>query len=772
MRRCCRAERDRGAILILALVYVVAVSLVVLALASWASNDLNNTAKFVKQTQLEASARNTAEFAINSIRYTPLLGANQTLNNLSNCWGTSSPSTQTYNFQNGASTNQTSYTFAAWCQTTWTPLASTSRTVDVDVCLSTISASACENSPYLFVQVIFDDYPNGSQSAPIQSICTVWCGQGINIVQWVWQPAFNAQSANSITITSTAPSNATVGGNAYIPAATDSYGGSPIITSSTPSTCSITNGVVEFLGVGGCQLVFTDSGNQSYAPASPLTQSFSIGAGVQGAISLTTTTSTYGSSLTLGATGGSGTGAFSYTAVNGTATGCSVSGGVLTSASSGTCTVTVTKAASGSYGVASATSTVVFGQEPLTIQPNPLSESVVQGKTPGALTPTYVGLVAGDTATNVPATCTTTANTASLAGTYISSCSGASDPDYLISYINGTVTVDGAVNTPTAPTNMKAVLDPAATRTSTLFDLSWTAPSNFGGATAVTYTILYQAYGATSFTPLVTGVTSTSYTTTAAQATANFPVGKDYSFEVEAVNSAGASLPSSSEHAGYPALVRQSQPTNYASATSYTIDNGANPSNYDDLVLMIGDTSGVGVSTVTQTGCAAWSQVALENPSFSTQGDVEIWVAPNESNCTNSKVTVTMASATTLQVAALSEWSGLNFTTPVTGTAPGNYNFFGISTLSTVGLLGSFNTRANFDLILGAGIWANSTPGEAGISSPTGATELTPPKTPGPAGPYQGVSAYYVDPGTTNQGISFSNTSGVGWGVAVALAAN
>ena len=40
------ARNESGAIIILALVYIVAVSLIVGALADWATNDLNNTTKF------------------------------------------------------------------------------------------------------------------------------------------------------------------------------------------------------------------------------------------------------------------------------------------------------------------------------------------------------------------------------------------------------------------------------------------------------------------------------------------------------------------------------------------------------------------------------------------------------------------------------------------------------------------------------------------------------------------------------------------------------
>ena len=65
------------------------------------------------------------------------------------------------------------------------------------------------------------------------------------------------------------------------------------------------------------------------------------------------------------------------------------------------------------------------------------------GKVP-AITPGYSGLQNGDTAPAVPPNCSTTATSASPVGSYASSCSGASDPNYSITYVKGSVVVDPA----------------------------------------------------------------------------------------------------------------------------------------------------------------------------------------------------------------------------------------------------------------------------------------------------------------------------------------
>ncbi len=71
---------------------------------------------------------------------------------------------------------------------------------------------------------------------------------------------------------------------------------------------------------------------------------------------------------------------------------------------------------------------------------------------PPAITPAYSGFVNSDNATSLttPPTCTTTATSSSPVGSYTSSCSGASDPNYTISYLNGSVQVATVVVTVTA----------------------------------------------------------------------------------------------------------------------------------------------------------------------------------------------------------------------------------------------------------------------------------------------------------------------------------
>jgi hypothetical protein len=174
------AAREDGSVLILALIYLVAVSLTVLALAGWSSSNLHNTTRFSSARNLQDAARSTTELAMQQIRYTPMLSTSQTLNASppSACWGTGT--TSGLSSINGYSLN-------TWCSTVWNPTSADTRVVTFSTCLSAVSAANCAANPYLKVVVTYDDYPPAGAAA-VAGPCTDWnwCGQGMTVDSWVW----------------------------------------------------------------------------------------------------------------------------------------------------------------------------------------------------------------------------------------------------------------------------------------------------------------------------------------------------------------------------------------------------------------------------------------------------------------------------------------------------------------------------------------------------------------------------------------------------------
>jgi len=128
-----------------------------------------------------------------------------------------------------------------------------------------------------------------------------------------------------------------------------------------------------------------------------------------------------------------------------------------------TCTTTATSSsAAGTYtsscsGAVDPAYTIVYVPGTVTVSPAPLtitasSGSSTYGSTPPTITPSYSGFVNGDTSASLTTqpTCATAAMASSPVGTYSTSCSGAGDPNYTISYVSGIVTVTPAALTVTA----------------------------------------------------------------------------------------------------------------------------------------------------------------------------------------------------------------------------------------------------------------------------------------------------------------------------------
>ena len=124
-------------------------------------------------------------------------------------------------------------------------------------------------------------------------------------------------------------------------------------------------------------------------------------------------------------------------------------------ASAPTCSTDATSASPvGSYtstcvGASDPSYSFVYVDGTVGVTPAPLdiiasSASFVVGQAVPAITASYSGLANNDTAPAVPPVCTTDATSASPAGSYTSSCSGASDANYDITYTAGTVEVTAA----------------------------------------------------------------------------------------------------------------------------------------------------------------------------------------------------------------------------------------------------------------------------------------------------------------------------------------
>ena len=133
------AGDESGAVLMLALAYIIAISLIVGALADWAMNDLNNTTKFNSTGQLHSAVSSVTNLAIQNIRDTPDPSnpPNNAPTGLGNCWvPVGSPAVSQYPIVTSTGT----YTVAVWCNTETAFAKAQTRRVTLYACLSSLNS--------------------------------------------------------------------------------------------------------------------------------------------------------------------------------------------------------------------------------------------------------------------------------------------------------------------------------------------------------------------------------------------------------------------------------------------------------------------------------------------------------------------------------------------------------------------------------------------------------------------------------------------------------
>jgi hypothetical protein len=180
-------SRESGASLILALVFLVVVSLVVVGLDRWVGADLGNSVKFVSAQSFRSAANSTNELATQYVRYNFIsdsLNASPPVP----CWtGPSTPSTMTFNGE----------TVAAWCSTLWLAnLGEPSiRLVTISTCLSSTTAAKCAALPLAQTIITVGDFDLSSGSVSCTPLANAasnsgrTCGSTLTIDTW----SFGAQ---------------------------------------------------------------------------------------------------------------------------------------------------------------------------------------------------------------------------------------------------------------------------------------------------------------------------------------------------------------------------------------------------------------------------------------------------------------------------------------------------------------------------------------------------------------------------------------------------
>jgi hypothetical protein len=221
------------------------------------------------------------------------------------------------------------------------------------------------------------DASNGSiTTTPASAAITVSGGAPAKLVFSVVPPASVLTTGTVVTTFKVAVEDA--GGNVD----TATTGSTDVISVSSPCLAApvavtavagvATFSTVEFVTTGACVLTATDT-TRTITGATAT----SVVGQAQAVLTVTTTSGYLDVPITLAASGGSGTGAVTFTVTNGTATGCTITNGGLKASRGGTCLVTATKAAVSPYAPATSVATTV------TISSAPRAVRVVGSVTKG-----------------------------------------------------------------------------------------------------------------------------------------------------------------------------------------------------------------------------------------------------------------------------------------------------------------------------------------------------------------------------------------------------
>jgi hypothetical protein len=171
--RCVRHGRvphnDDGAILVLALVFMIITSLTIVTLSSWAGNSLVQAQKFGQASDLNYATGAVVQMEAQDLRYTY-----------------QPTSTSFYACTPGSGTSITinSVSVVVYCFITDNADSSATRVVTLDACSSSSTATSCQSNPYLQATYSFDDYSESNVLGCISTSDEITCGSGMSITGW------------------------------------------------------------------------------------------------------------------------------------------------------------------------------------------------------------------------------------------------------------------------------------------------------------------------------------------------------------------------------------------------------------------------------------------------------------------------------------------------------------------------------------------------------------------------------------------------------------
>jgi hypothetical protein len=168
-RRRIREQNDEGAILILALAFMLVTGLTVLSLVTWAGNSLVQTHAFNQASDLDYATGAAVQMEAQTLRYS---------------YEAATSSFTTCTPGGGSNITMNGVSISVYCNIVENPDSAATRVVTFDACSSTESESACVIAPYLQAVLSFDDYSENNVYGCISLSDQVTCGTAMSIDGW------------------------------------------------------------------------------------------------------------------------------------------------------------------------------------------------------------------------------------------------------------------------------------------------------------------------------------------------------------------------------------------------------------------------------------------------------------------------------------------------------------------------------------------------------------------------------------------------------------
>jgi len=161
---------DDGAILLLSLVFLLAVSLVVGSMLGWLRNDLSNTAAFSTASKTEYAVGAATQVEIQELRY-----------------GYTAPTSTPYNCTPGPGSSITinQQAISVYCTIVFNPQSPSTRVATLSACLASVAQATCVSSPFLQATVSFDDFSFAGTFGCSSASNQTTCGTGMTLTSWI-----------------------------------------------------------------------------------------------------------------------------------------------------------------------------------------------------------------------------------------------------------------------------------------------------------------------------------------------------------------------------------------------------------------------------------------------------------------------------------------------------------------------------------------------------------------------------------------------------------